>query len=79
MKIKINPDEIQMYLSRNIAVLPHVREKYLRLLKKQSANGTVCLLPSTIFELYHIDITRKINQLISTLPEHVQRQIARAR
>jgi hypothetical protein len=77
--IEINPDNIQMCLSVGIVVLPLVYETYLITLKRLSEKEVVCLLPSTVFELYHIHIRRKINLLISSLPKHIQQKYARTR
>lgn len=54
-------DEIQRYIASGVAVLPHVRAEFLRQLKeRERTRRDVCLAPSAILELYHIELYDRV-------------------
>ena len=71
---QLTVDEIQGYLSKGAALLPHIYEHMLIRLIEMEHNEKACLLPITIFDMYHLRLKRRLEYRIS---QHQARQVKR--
>ena len=56
----LTAEEIQGYLACGVLLLPSIYEHMLVQLSKMEHNDLVCLLPISIFDLYHIRLKKKL-------------------
>lgn len=54
-------DEVQRYIATGVVVLPTLKAQFLRELKeRERTQRDVCLAPSAILELYHIELYNRV-------------------
>jgi tryptophanyl-tRNA synthetase len=59
-------DDVQRYLSCNVAVLSHVNEQFLEALaQRERTQKDLCLVPFARFQLYHVRLERKVRHRIN--------------
>ena len=62
---QLTVNQIQGYLSKGAALLPHIYEHLLVQLYAMEQEEKVCMLPVSIFNLYHIRLKRKLTNRIA--------------
>jgi hypothetical protein len=62
---QLTANQIQGYLSKGAALLPHIYEHFLVQLYAMEQEKQICMLPVSIFNLYHIRLERKLTSRIA--------------
>jgi len=57
---QLTVNQLQGYLSKGVVLLPHIYEHMLLQLKSMEQKNKLCMLPIAIFNLYHIQLKRKL-------------------
>ncbi len=67
-------DQIQGYLVKGVVPLPLIYEHLLTQLEEMHQENNICMLPISVFDLYHIKLTKK---LIYRIAQHQERKARR--
>lgn len=59
-------DELQYFLGRGVRLFPNLYYDFLNHLKERERAHKLCLLPSSRFELYHMQLERRAQDRINT-------------
>ena len=63
----ISVDEIAFYYANHVRVLPNLYVRYIDGLSDLEHQRKVCLLPDTVLERYHLELSRRITNRIRRL------------